>query len=374
MSGRWDIFCAVVDNYGDIGVCWRLARQLVGEYGCAVRLWVDDLEALCRLCPEALGKDGQCLAGVELRHWREGVLFDEPGSVVIEAFACTLPAPWLDAMARQKPAPCWINLEYLSAEDWVEGCHGLPSLQANGVRKFFYFPGFTAKTGGLLREADLLTRRAAWDEAHQAVWLRAQGVERHAKERLISLFSYEQSQLASWLSRLSQEARGTLLLVPEGKILADLAKALGVGALHAGDEHALGALRIKVLPFLRQEDYDLLLWCCDLNLVRGEDSLVRAQWAGSPFLWHIYKQQDEAHLDKLEAFFERYRLGLSEPCAQALRRLWWAWNTEQKLDEPWADYLCHEAELTEHARRWSQELSVFPDLAAGLVRFCSDWL
>ena len=29
MRVTWDIFCSVVDNFGDIGVTWRLARQLV---------------------------------------------------------------------------------------------------------------------------------------------------------------------------------------------------------------------------------------------------------------------------------------------------------------------------------------------------------
>ena len=53
MSSRpqWDVFCAVVDNYGDIGVCWRLSRQLAAEHGIAVRLWVDDLKPFARLCP-----------------------------------------------------------------------------------------------------------------------------------------------------------------------------------------------------------------------------------------------------------------------------------------------------------------------------------
>ena len=48
-SLSWDIFCTVVDNYGDIGVCWRLARQLAAEHGFAVRLWVDDLASFARL-------------------------------------------------------------------------------------------------------------------------------------------------------------------------------------------------------------------------------------------------------------------------------------------------------------------------------------
>ncbi|HET9045379.1 MAG TPA: elongation factor P maturation arginine rhamnosyltransferase EarP, partial [Casimicrobiaceae bacterium] len=40
---RWDVFCKVVDNFGDAGVCWRLARQLVAEHDLAVTLWIDVL-------------------------------------------------------------------------------------------------------------------------------------------------------------------------------------------------------------------------------------------------------------------------------------------------------------------------------------------
>lgn len=53
MRVTWDIFCSVVDNYGDIGVTWRLARQLAAEHDLDVRLWVDDLAAFVRVCPSA---------------------------------------------------------------------------------------------------------------------------------------------------------------------------------------------------------------------------------------------------------------------------------------------------------------------------------
>ena len=46
-----DLFCRVVDNYGDIGVCWRLARQLDTEHDCKVRLIVDDLAAFRFIAP-----------------------------------------------------------------------------------------------------------------------------------------------------------------------------------------------------------------------------------------------------------------------------------------------------------------------------------
>ncbi|MEO7887531.1 MAG: elongation factor P maturation arginine rhamnosyltransferase EarP, partial [Polaromonas sp.] len=44
-SLQWDIFCKVIDNFGDIGVCWRLAADLASR-GHKVRLWVDDASAL----------------------------------------------------------------------------------------------------------------------------------------------------------------------------------------------------------------------------------------------------------------------------------------------------------------------------------------
>ena len=48
----WDVFCRVIDNFGDIGVCWRLARQLAGDFALHVRLWVDDFDSFWLLCPE----------------------------------------------------------------------------------------------------------------------------------------------------------------------------------------------------------------------------------------------------------------------------------------------------------------------------------
>lgn len=159
MRATWDIFCSVVDNYGDIGVTWRLARQLVAEHGLAVRLWVDDLTAFVRLCPQA---DSQLLRqvqqGVEVCAWSADWQAVEPSDVVIEAFACELPAAYIAAMARRERKVLWLNLDYLSAEDWVEGCHGLPSMQSNGLSKFFFFPGFTPGSGGLLRECGYMVK------------------------------------------------------------------------------------------------------------------------------------------------------------------------------------------------------------------------
>lgn len=377
MRVTWDIFCSVVDNYGDIGVTWRLARQLAAEHGVTVRLWLDDLGAFARLCPQADRHAAQqSRQDVEVRQWPLPWQPVQPADVVIEAFACELPAAYVAAMAARPQKVLWLNLEYLSAEDWVEGCHGLPSLQSNGLQKFFFFPGFTAGSGGLLRERGLLARRRAFqaDPLARATFLQGLGVAPIAGARLVSLFAYENRALASWLEALAADTRVTQLLVPEGRILADLQAWLGCAALVAGDRQQRGRLHVQVLPFVEQDQYDRLLWSCDFNAVRGEDSFVRAQWAGRPLLWHIYGQEEDAHWDKLEAFLALYTQGLSPAARAALEGLWRAWNAGDAMGTNWQALLQVWPELAEHAERWCLQRASQADLAEALVEFYLNWL
>ena len=153
---RIDLFCRVIDNWGDAGVCWRLARQLVRERGAQVRLWIDQPQVLA-----AWQDERAALTTLQICTWSDAVNWSEiaPADAVIEAFACDIPADYVRNMAQAEIKPRWLNLEYLSAEAWVEGAHLLPSPQSGGLTKLFFFPGFTEKTGGLLRERDLLTVR-----------------------------------------------------------------------------------------------------------------------------------------------------------------------------------------------------------------------
>ena len=291
---RWDIFCKVIDNHGDLGVCWRLSGELAAR-GDTVRLWVDDPAALAWMAP------GGC-PGVEVLAWHADSPGLPAGDAVVEAFGCDPHHAFLESLAaatRQGAhPPAWFNLEYLSAEDYVERCHGLPSPvlagPARGLAKRFFYPGFTDKTGGLLRERDLAQRRARFDRQH---WLAQHGVP-DTGEQMVSLFCYEPAQLPQLLAHLAAAPRPTRLLVTAGRARA----AVEATRAQAGPA---GLPPITWLPYLTQSDYDHLLWSCDLNFVRGEDSLVRALWAGRPFVWQIYRQDDGAHAAKLEAFLER---------------------------------------------------------------------
>ncbi|MCU1760164.1 elongation factor P maturation arginine rhamnosyltransferase EarP [Pseudomonas sp. 14P_8.1_Bac3] len=377
LKTRWDIFCTVVDNFGDIGVTWRLARQLVAEHSLAVRLWVDDLRAFERLCPDIdINAVQQWQEGVEVRQWPTDWVSTDAAEVVIAAFACQLPSAYMDAMAAREKPPLWMNLDYLSAEDWVIGCHGLPSVKYKSVQKFFFFPGFQPGTGGLLRERGLLERRRHFQQGREAQEKFLQGLEIYPAQgaQLISLFAYENAGLASWLDVMSAESMPTHLLVPEGRILGDVERWLGVVGLAAGDVHVRGALTVQVLPFVRQDQYDQLLWSCDFNAVRGEDSFVRAQWAGRPLLWHIYRQDEDIHLDKLEAFLTLYTKSLSVPAAEAIGGLWRAWNSAQPVSDHWLATRKHWPELQKHAEAWCLEQALQADLAAALVQFYESWI
>jgi uncharacterized repeat protein (TIGR03837 family) len=136
-----------------------------------------------------------------------------------------------------------------------------------------------------------------------------------------------------------------------------------------------------VLPFLPQDRYDELLWACDVNFVRGEDSFVRAQWAARPFAWHIYPQKEGAHWVKLSAFLDRYSKGLRPEPAAALRALWKAWNeggevpdAEDHFAAAWGGFLGQREALASHARAWSRSLQVQPELAGALAKFAANLL
>lgn len=323
MSLRWDIFCQVIDNYGDIGVCWRLAADL-GSRGHAVRLWVDDASALAWMAPQGA-------PGVQVLPWPSHAPQDGPGDVVVEAFGCEIAPQFIAAIAHSTGAkgtrPLWINLEYLSAEDYVERCHRLPSPIMSGpgagLTRWFFYPGFTARTGGLLREPGLAARQAAFD---RSAWRARHGIA--ADDLAVSLFCYEPPALPLLLAQLQPRADARLLVTP-GRATA----AVQAWEAHFPHEnrlqrppHKREALSISYLQPCPQPAFDDMLWACDLNFVRGEDSLVRALWAGQPFVWQIYPQHDDAHHAKLLAFLDWLRAPAS------LRRFHALWNGLETAD------------------------------------------
>ncbi|WP_174874750.1 elongation factor P maturation arginine rhamnosyltransferase EarP [Vogesella oryzae] len=373
---RWDIFCTVIDNFGDIGVTWRLARQLAAEHALDITLWVDDLASFARIAPalDSTSPD-QRLGDIRVRHWGKPFCSDfESADVVIEAFACELPASYQQAMATRTHKPVWLNLEYLSAEDWVAGCHGMASPHPRlPLTKYFFFPGFDEHSGGLLCEAGLLAARDSWQAdrtAQDAYWL-ARGIPPCPAGGLrISLFAYDTAAAAQWSATLAAGTQAVQLLVPQGRVLPDVLAGIGITQpAQPGDSFRHGALEVCVLPMTDQDGYDRLLWSCDLNIVRGEDSFVRAQWAGRPFVWHIYRQEQDAHLEKLDAFLQRYLAAMPDIAANLIRDFHHGWNRDQLPAAAWPSLLATLPLWQTHASRWPQQQLAHGDLATNLVQF-----
>jgi hypothetical protein len=434
---RWDLYCHVIDNHGDLGVCWRLATDLAGR-GDRVRLFVDDATALSWMAPQGCvgvrvmpfdadadadadaGADVDAGLGEARGHVAAGTAVD----VIVEAFGCDPPPAriaGLGAAQVHSGRPVWINLEYLSAEAYVERSHGLRSPQRDGSLKWFFYPGFTAATGGLLRNAcvavsprhdgsnasahpaagDDPTGRVAFREGSDAAaetraeaspdsaldcapaaarsalaaLAAALGLDPDGPERWVSLFCYADPAppLAGWLADLAamsaHDARPTRVLLTPGAAQA-LAAALTPGQIPPG-------VQLNPLPWLAQPDYDTLLRACAFNAVRGEDSLVQAIWAGRPWLWHIYPQDDGAHRAKLDAMLQRLLAAdpalAAGPLGRALPQLAHAWNglgatwPGLPTGELWDDWgrLCS---------AWRAQLAAQTDLATQLRAFAAQRL
>ncbi|HRO57804.1 MAG TPA: elongation factor P maturation arginine rhamnosyltransferase EarP [Burkholderiaceae bacterium] len=405
-AASWWILCRVVDNFGDAGVCWRLARQLALEQHAKVTLFIDRPELVSRLSGGATPT-----AGLAVRAWTGAEQADLLiPDVIVSAFGCELPA-WLRAHLAGAPArPLWINLEYLSAEPWVDGCHGLASVKPqDGAVEHFFFPGFTAHTGGLLRERDALaTETPPPDDARARALKDLCDPLPEPGERVISLFCYPEAPLDAWLHALTRGERNCLLLVPEGVADAALERFIGeplrapaalrptsIAALAPGAPPLRrGRLRIARIPFLPQRRYDELLRLCDLNFVRGEDSWIRAHWARRPFVWQPYVQDDGAHLVKLDAFLSRFgevagaaaatSAPASDPAWTAIDAMMRTWSGQgdpaagdpaagdPAAGDPVAAWHRFEARLETIApcfRDWTDSLLAHPDLASTLFNW-----
>jgi uncharacterized repeat protein (TIGR03837 family) len=387
----WNVFCRVIDNHGDLGVCWRLAGHLAG-LGHRVRLWVDQAQDLQWMAPQGH-------PGVQVLPWPHGVTFhwpnplgptmasmDPPESAdqahgtsaatavlassaqvhgVIEAFGCELPHAVQAALAAERPAPVWINLEYLSAEAHVERLHGLPSPvmsgPARGLQKWFFYPGFTTQTGGLLHPfppETFATQQPDPKALDPALVGSTHDHDAQAALRVL-LFCYEPASLPTWLTAWADGPQPIALSVCAGRA----SRAVQAWQAQRGTQGD-GALRITHLPWVSQVAFDSLLAQHDLNFVRGEDSLVRALWAGQAFVWQIYPQDDGVHHAKLAAFLG----ALGAPASAVHAHLAWNANASQPLPSLDAAELQSWCAWVRGVR---QGLLTQPDLAQQLTAFAA---
>jgi len=353
---RWDIFCQIVDNYGDAGVCWRLARSLSSLHDQEVRIFCDDLPTLNLL---ASGVDPVIKQKIDVQPWEAS--FNnarhpvKTPDVVIEAFGCALPERYLAGLFIAPIKPLIINLEYLSAEPWITDFHGKPSPQSHGISKYFFFPGFQKEAGGILvdpipPEGETVTKKIPQDL--KVIWSKLR-----SDAKRISIFCYPGAPLRKWLEDLATLGKNMDVLLTHGH--AELLN------LYGDQPYVLPAhLQLLSMPFVSQDEYDWVLSQCDFNIVRGEDSFVRAQLAGKPFIWHIYPQEDRAHEVKLAAFLDLYLQEANQELRLAtIAAMTWS------MPSQWFDTLDI---WSDHAKAWRTQLLKNQGdggLAARLLRF-----
>ncbi len=358
------LLCRIVDNLGDAGVALRLARYWLHRHpDDHVSICTDEIAPFqrmlglpCSASPSSVNTEAKTLevnAGdapanrLTLHQTLDPPADFDWGGVIIEMFGTPLPAHWKQRLAVCNRHPVWVNLEYLSAERWIEDCHGLWSTDpATGWKQLFFFPGFTAKTGGLLGEEPMRASPTIPDTPTT----QARNTLKPAELRAF-VFAYSLTPLLPWLSEAHEDG------YPPHALSFHVAS-----ASHNASLCEIHPNLLHRVDFVPQRDFDSLLKRFDLLFVRGEDSFVRAQLAGLPFVWQIYPTEDGAHWTKLDAFFSLYAQGLEEPVRRNLKALWWYWNGA-KSDADSAIDILHAVlsdmgALRTHARRWREALSL----------------
>ena len=351
-SPSLDIFCRVIDNFGDAGVCGRLARQWSLEIGAKVRLFIDAPDVLQIILPPPHSFD--------VILWDESIEYPYAADMVIEAFACSLPESVILSMKNRPIPSVWVDLEYLSAENWVERFHAIPSLHPlTGLAKTVFFPGFTHRTGGLIQENGIFSRRNAFiaDINEQDRWRRDHFLPEIDKNAIdISFFCYKTAPRVEFLEKMATYHRPVRVFCPEKR--ADVYVSTS------------GNLTVIRMPFVPQEDYDLLCWTSDLNFVRGEDSFVRAQFSGKPLIWNIYAQDENTHLVKLQAFLAHYLPFFGENGRDLLAQAHILWNEGcRNRGDIWHHLLDSLPILTEGSGRWADNCASHASLTANLLKF-----
>lgn len=281
-----DIFCQVIDNYGDVGVTYRLAREFKRVYpNKKLRFVINQTEEL-----NLIRKSED----IEIILYKDISKIENSADLIIESFGCEIPKEYMDKALKN--SKLIINLEYFSAEKWVDDFHLQESFLGGNLKKNFFIPGLSEKSGGILLDNEFLERKKKV-EANKEYYLEKFGIKE--KYDLIgSVFSYEKN-FDSLIEELKKLDKKVILLILSEKTQKNFIKYFDNG-------NNYDKIKFVKLPFFTYDKYEELLALCDFNLVRGEDSFVRALLLGKPFLWHIYPQDENTHIKKLESFLEKY--------------------------------------------------------------------
>lgn len=307
-----DIFCEIIDNFGDIGVVYRVAKELKKIYNNQVKIRVifNRIDEFLKINPSAKNLEIQEIEGIfyyTYEYVKKNICTFSTANVIIEAFGCTIPEEYMNVAYNN--SDLILNLEYLSAEDWVEDFHLQESILGKGkLRKFFFMPGFTEKTGGIITDSlylDRITKVKNNLSEYRKKYLK--NIDNYDNKLIGTVFTYEKNfaPLMRDLKKLDREVALLAMGEKTQESFKEFFKKNFVEKL--GNIYKYGKIEIEFYDFLSQEEYEELINVVDFNFVRGEDSFIRAVLTGKPYLWHIYCQKEFVHMDKLQGFLDKYR-------------------------------------------------------------------
>lgn len=305
------VLCKVVDNFGDIGVVFRLCRALSElKKNLEIRLVVSNLDSFAKISKGIDStKTFQEFRGWKVFDWNDSALCKKefsknPPEFILECFQCGRPE-WLEELLFSPQFNLnvqIVNVEYLTAESWADDFHLLKSgTRSAKIKKINFMPGFTKKTGGLILDKNFMRclseKKFALNLVKQNLYKKILS-EDFSDSFKILIFSYPKNFdfLASAIKEFSFLK----------KIIVFVAS--GAGA----DSAKISLKKFKVdfvcLPFMQQEVWDAFLSLMDFSFVRGEDSFSRCCLFGNPFIWNIYPQEEEFHIVKLNAFLQKIKI------------------------------------------------------------------
>lgn len=305
------VLCRVVDNFGDIGVVFRLCRALSElKKNLEIRLVVSNLDSFAKISKGIdSAKSFQKFCGWKIFDWNDNELCKKefsrnPPEFILECFQCGRPE-WLEEILffpQFNLNVQIVNIEYLTAESWADDFHLLKSgTRSAKIKKINFMPGFTKKTGGLILDKNFM---CCLSEKKYALNLAKQNLDKKILSEDFSasfkifVFSYPKNFdfLASAIKEFSLLKKVLVFIAP------------GAGSDSVKNSLEKFSVDFILLPFMQQEVWDAFLSLMDFSFVRGEDSFSRCCLLGNPFVWNIYPQEDEFHIVKLDAFLKRIKI------------------------------------------------------------------
>ena len=361
------VLCKVVDNFGDIGVVWRLCCQLSNlikkqNSSYIINLIVDDLVSFNKICKDVcIEKPFQIVNDINVYSWHENdfcyeVFSENDGeklSVIVEAFQCGRP-DWMEKILFEDKLNRTVQIimiDYLTAEQYADDFHCLQSLtRSSKVQKVNFMPGFTDKTGGLIIDS-------AWENLCE-----------YKNNKTLLCFTYDRDWNALANACIKSGTIEKVLLAP-GKGFETLKTAFNSDVIKTSD------LQIEELNFMNQNEWDNMMKNCSVLFIRGEESMSRACLSGIPFVWHAYPQSDEYQLVKVRALLNRMSVHFNSDDFRLIEKLWVMINSpeddicEVEFENAIFDFLSNYESLVYGFKEFALDLRKNGDLCSNLMTF-----